>query len=215
MSYQLFKLRAGQRLTVCGKTGTGKSTFARRYLDTDRTHHWVIFNPKGTRAYDRLEGATVMEAKLSPERVIAAIRKYRVVNLKFPSGWSWQYQDAMLAHLIEAFTNIGFLIDELYYMHATNGHAGPGLTGLLSRGRELRQTFIGCCQRPYFVSKSVFTEADYVAEFALQTDDDRKMIYRQIGDRRALQKMRGHDFIFFDLAADKSVEYRVGRSNAA
>jgi hypothetical protein len=203
-----YRLAPGKRLLICGKNGSGKSTFAYKYLDRS-PYHWVLFNPKGTQAFSGLSDQKVLDHKITGALVEQAVRKYKYVNIKFPNGWSWEFQDALLRHLCEQFTNIGFLIDELYYIHASNGHAGTGLVGLLSRGRELRQTFIGLAQRPKFISKFIFSEMSYVAEFELQIAADRKIIYDEIGLPEALIRQRNYDFAFFDLETDRVTQYRV------
>src|SRR5512142_3215580 len=104
---KLYQLKPGQRLVACGQTGSGKSTLARRYLIAS-PYHWVIFNPKGTTAFDRLENQRTIEHRMTAPVVEAAVKKYKYVNLKFTSGWTWEYQDAMLRQLCDRFTNIGF-----------------------------------------------------------------------------------------------------------
>lgn len=203
----LYALRPGERLVACGTTGSGKSTLAKRYLERS-PYHWIIFNPKGTRAFDRLPGTHTLDNKITIVNVEAAIKKYKYVNLKFSSGWTWEYQDALLRNICEKFTNIGVLIDELYYIHASNGFAGSGLVGLLSRGRELHQTFIGLTQRPRFVSKFIFSESDYLIEFFLKLPEDRKTLFQQTGEDIALVKQAGHNFLFFDLVRDRVIAYR-------
>lgn len=203
-----YRLQPGRRLIVCGKTGSGKTTFAVKYLMRS-PYHWVIFNPKGTTIYNQLPDLHSIDNKITVAAVQAAIRKHRFINVKFTSTWNWRYQDLLLQAIHEEFTNIGFMIDELGKLHASNGHIGDGLNGLLTRGRELKQTFIGLVQFPRYIDRAVFSEADYLTEFELQLPKDRRVIYEFTGNDTALVQQRGHNFAFFDLASGRATQYRI------
>lgn len=201
---QLFELPAGKRIAICGSTGSGKSTLALRYLKST-SYHWLIFNPKASRIFDSLGPAKF--DRIEERRVWNSLERNKFTSLHFPPQWRAQMQDEFLLRTLERYTDIGICIDELYHIH-NNGSAGPGVTGLLTRGRELRQSFLGLTQRPVFVSKFVFSEADIIVEMKLRFEDDRKRIEEFTGSEAALRKMSGHDFLYFDLDSDKTTWYR-------
>lgn len=202
----LFVLPPGKRLVICGQTGSGKSTLGRRYLERSN-YHWVIFNPKGTKIYNRLVDRETL-TRITEDKVFKSIRKRKYTVLNFPSQWTADFQDGLLLSICQEFENIGVLIDELYMIHK-NGRSGPGLDGLITRGRELNQSFIGCTQRPMFVSNFIFSESEYLAEFQLNIKDDRIKIYRNTGVEATLERQSGHDFLFFDVAEDRAILYRA------
>lgn len=201
-----FDLAYGQRLAIVGKTGTGKSTFARRVL-LQSPYRWVIFNPKGTKALSNLPDSRTL-TRISEAHVRRSIRDAKYTILNFPNGWRHDSMDDLLLWLIEQYEEFGICVDELYTMH-NGGRAGAGLIGLITRGRELGQSFIGCTQRPAWCSAFVFSEADYVAEFRLTRHDDLRVMYDNTGSEEALVRQRGHDFLYFDVADDHATIYRA------
>lgn len=198
-------LSPGQRLTIVGSTGSGKTTLARRILDASN-YHWVIFNPKGTPAYSRLHPHKTLE-RVKGGELKRAIEHNKYVILNLPVAWNHAAQDQLLQYLCENFTHIGFLIDEAYTMH-NRANAGPGITGLVTRGRELKQSAIFLSQRPKWISQFLFSEADYIAEFKLLLKKDRQVVYENTGQEAAMSKRNGHDFIYFNLAEDRFTVYR-------
>ncbi len=201
----LFELPPGRRIAISGSTGTGKTTLALDYLQSSSLH-WIIFNPKWTRIYERLKGHSKL-TRIDRTHIERSLRKFQYTILNFSDVWDWYAQDQLLSWIINKYENIGICIDELYTIH-NNSRAGIGLNGLITRGRELGQSFIGCTQRPVYVSKFVFSEADVIVEFHLLLEDDRKVIYKMTGVRAAMTPWPGHDFLFFDVADRKATIYR-------
>ena len=50
----------GKRAIAAGRTGSGKSTLAKWLLQVS-PGHWIILNPKNTRAYDSLPDSNIVE----------------------------------------------------------------------------------------------------------------------------------------------------------
>jgi hypothetical protein len=203
--HDALSLPLGKRLIVVGSSGSGKTTFARRVL-TASPYHWVIFNPKGTPAYKRLSPHNNL-TRINERELKRSITEKKYTILDLPTSWNYKAQDDLVKWLTDEFVNIGILFDELYTIHH-RGIAGPGLDGLVTRGREINQTFLGLSQRPKFISKFLFSEANAIVEFKLLLLDDRKVIYENTGERIALSKRENHDFIYFDLDADRATIYR-------
>lgn len=205
MTESPFVLPAGARISICGATGSGKTTFARGVLAAS-DYHWLIFNPKLSPAFDRLGGSKV--TRLTQSRIFTSLERNQYTVLNFPSSWTWEYQDELIGLVCEKFSNVGICIDELYTLH-NGAKAGPGLIGLLTRGRELGQSCIGLTQRPSWISRFVFSEASTIVEFRLSYHEDRKVIYEYTGCKAALDKRDGHDYLYFDVANDRATIYRA------
>lgn len=201
---ELFELPRGSRIAIAGKTGSGKSTLARRYL-AQSGYHWLIFNPKASKVFDPLRPKKLNT--ITESAVYKSLEKEPFTSLQFPPRWDHKAQDELLLRVQERFEGFGVCIDELYHIH-NQGIAGPGLTGLLTRGRELRQSFLGLTQRPMFVAKFVFSEADAIIEFELRYEDDLKRMREYTGSQHALLRQRDHDFLFFPLDSDRVIRYR-------
>ena len=199
-----YDLRAGERLAVCGATGTGKTTFARGVL-AESSYHWLIFNPKWSKSFAALGGALITRPDRS--RIFSALDRQQYTVVNFPASWNWESQDELISDVCERYSNIGICADELYTLH-NGAKAGPGLIGLLTRGRELKQSFIGLTQRPSWISRFVFSEASSIVEFRLNYVEDRKIIYEYTGCKAALNKLPNYDYLYFGVEADRATLYR-------
>lgn len=201
-----FDLDAGERIAICGKTGTGKSTLARRILAAS-DYRWLIFNPKRGKTYDRLPDLTTL-TRINERAIRKGLRDKQYVLLNFGAEWDHADMDELMAWTIEEYENVGIAVDEAYTMHS-GGRAGPGLMGLITRGRELRQSAIFCTQRPSWCTAFIFSEADYIAEFRLNRAADLKVMADNIGSKAALVRRTGHDFLYYDVADEHATVYKA------
>lgn len=194
------KPKPGERIVVSGRTGSGKSVLGKWLLE--RTHqHWVIFNPKNTKAYASLPDANVLN-RFNASRVESSIAKHKYTILNFAGNENNpEFMDQVIQWLHDHYQNIGLVADELYTLHA-NGRPGPGLVSWLTRGRELRQSFIGLTQRPAWVSRFVFSEADYIVGMDLTLPEDRKRMRDNTGFQGFLNRLPPHHWRWYDVSAD-------------
>jgi hypothetical protein len=191
----------GKRVLLAGRTGSGKSTLG-CWLMTRSPGSWVILNPKWTKAYDQLpDSQTVKSLDFGKIERSIAQNRFTVVNPK-PGESNNHTLDAFVAQLHDSYSNIGLCCDELYTLHS-GGVAGEGLLGWLTRGRELKQSFIGMTQRPKFISKFLFSESDFVGGMTLSIADDRKVMYQNTGNPAFLQKVPERDWLWLDVATDE------------
>lgn len=141
---------------------------------------WVILNPKHTSAYLSLPDSIVI-GSLQMRDIEKALEKYRFVIVN-PDSRDAQPDtlDNFILALHESWTSIGLCCDELYSVHKS-GVAGQGLVGWLTRGRELKQSFLGLTQRPAWLSQFLFSESDFICGMALSLDKDRKRMVEMTG----------------------------------
>jgi len=195
----------GKRATIAGRTGSGKSTLA-CWLLSRSPLHWIVLNPKWTKAYADLPDAVTIDG-IKIDKINRAIEdhRYTIVN---PQGIenNWEYLDNVIQYYHESRENLGLCADELYTLH-NNGRAGPGLIGWLTRGRELGQSFLGMTQRPAWVSQFVFSEADYIAEMDLTLLKDRKAIYDATGQEYMLHRLPPRKWYWYDVSKDTIAKY--------
>jgi ATPase subunit of ABC transporter with duplicated ATPase domains len=195
-------IEPGQRAIVSGRTGSGKSTLARWLLNRS-DQHWVVFNPKHTAAYRKLDDAIIFK-KFDAKAILSAIKRYKFVVLNFSGDEaSADVMDAVLLWLHENLRNVGVCCDELYTMHSSAGRAGDGLIGWLTRGRELKQSFLGLTQRPAWISRFLFSEADFIASMDLVLADDRKRLVSETGNENFNRRLHGHRWLWYTVSQDQ------------
>jgi hypothetical protein len=194
-------IKPGQRCVISGRTGMGKSTLGCWFLNTS-AQHWIILNPKHTAAYADLPNSKIL-TKFDPNSVSKSILEYRYTIINFEGEQAeWDYMDEVLQFVHSGFENIGVCVDELYTLHSPGGRAGAGLVGLLTRGRELKQSFLGLTQRPAFVSRFVFSESDYIVAMDLILKDDRKRLYENTGNEHFMGRLEPRRWLFYDVTRD-------------
>lgn len=195
------QVKPGERATISGRTGSGKSTLARWILNRS-PGHWIILNPKHTAAYAALPDSNTIHG-IDLAKIDKSIQAHRftIVNPKNEQATP-QIMDDFMAYIHAAYKNIGICADELYTLH-NNGRAGNGLLGWLTRGRELKQSFIGLTQRPAWVSQFVFSECEYIGGMSLSLHDDRKRLFQMTGQAAFEEKLDPHIWLWYDVGKDE------------
>jgi energy-coupling factor transporter ATP-binding protein EcfA2 len=203
MSQLTPRINPGKRAVLAGRTGSGKSTLA-KWLMLQSGGHWIIINPKWTAAFDDLPNANkIIGIKLKDiSKSVFSNGKYSftIINPKADETTP-DTLDLLVMWLHQNFTHVGVYVDELYSIH-TNGRAGAGLVGLLTRGRELGQTFLGATQRPAFVSNFVFSEAEYICGMSLNLKKDRERMVEYTGSPHFAGKLPAFEWLWYDVNAD-------------
>lgn len=196
----------GERVVIAGRTGSGKSTLC-CYLLKRSPQTWLILNPKHTAAFKSLPDVVVLtkfdERQVTKEQ---ARHKYVLLNLSGHQATA-DYMDEIISWAHGSFRNIGLCADELYTLHSGSGKAGQGLTGWLTRGRELRQSFIGLTQRPVWISRFCFSEADCIIAMDLTIEADRNTFFEHTGQLEFMKRRLAHSWLCYDVAGDKLVPY--------
>ncbi len=201
MSDNLPLIEPGKRALVIGKTGSGK-TVGGAWLLSRSPGRWVILNSK----YDTLLSQLGPSVDWEVGDIIKGLKKSRVV-VAHPKTYEPEQLDGVLLELCESGQPIGVFVDELLYLHKGNGRAGPGLMGLLTRGRSRKQSFIGCSQRPAFLSGFCYSESEYFAVFNLTLPKDWTRIIEFSGHPEIKQNRPNHQWGWMDIAQDKLREF--------
>jgi len=199
-------IKEGQRAIVAGRTGSGKSVLG-CWLIARSPQHWIIFNPKHTRAYKGLDDSIVLK-RFDAKTVLSKIKRHKFVILNLSGAEaSPEFMDSVLQWLHEKVTNVGVCVDELYTFHSASGRAGDGLIGWLTRGRELKQSFIGLTQRPAWISRFLFSEADFIGSMDLVLEDDRKRMANETGAEYFMERLPGHRWLWYIVADDETAKF--------
>jgi len=175
------RYRADERVTVVGKTGVGKTTALAWLILNRPSKGCVILNTKADPALSEQASDVLYELDAAEVRTVSQDPARK------DAGWVLDVQpdvqdatdadalDAFLLHLFGHLEGCVLIIDEAYALHE-GGPAGPGLTAWLTRGRSRHLATIIAVQRPAWVSRFSFTEADHLLMLRLQSEQDRKTV---------------------------------------
>lgn len=200
------RIEAGKRAVLAGRTGSGKTTVA-NWLIKRSDYHWLIINPKWTAGYKNLPDSNIIRG-INIKKIEKSLAEYQYTIIN-PDGAenTPETLDALIDYFHSSYEGIGFLIDELYSLHK-NGRAGAGMVGLLTRGRELKQSFLGLTQRPSWLSAFVFSESDYIGAMSLTMKKDRQKMYENTGNEYFLSiDLEPREWLWYDVAGDELVLY--------
>jgi hypothetical protein len=155
-----------QRLTVIGKTGSGKTQAALWHL-SQRSYDrrpWIIFDFKREPVFANLP----FHREIS---VTDKIPKEPGIYITRPTPDQVDEVEALLWRIWDR-ERTGVFIDEGYMLSARS----PGFQAILTQGRSKSIPIIHLTQRPAWVSRFAFSEADYIQLFQLTDTRDQKIV---------------------------------------
>lgn len=187
---------ADKRLAICGSTGSGKTVAGVFHLnnqdwsDPKGGRPWIIFDFKGD---DLLAALPALEISVhdNPPKApgLYIVRPIPQMDDEAVTVLLWK---------IWANENTGIYIDEGYMV----GNRNPALNACLTQGRSKRIQMITLSQRPAWMSRFVFSEADYFQIFRLNDRRDYDTIQSMISVdiKKRLSPYHSH---WYDVGADE------------
>lgn len=183
-----------QRLAVVGRTGSGKTQAALWHLSTRDFYvkPWVIFDFKLDDHINKIEGLQHIDFSFVPDQPgLYAIHPH-------PSE-----EDEVNEYLWKIWEkeNCGIYCDEGYMM--PNPRKRNAFQACLTQGRSKKIPMIVLSQRPNWISRFVFSEADFFQIFQLNDKDDIKIVQRYIRDKNIADRLPAYHSYYFDVGEDK------------
>jgi DNA helicase HerA-like ATPase len=186
------KLRSNERVNLFGRTGSGKTTQARRLLtDASSRMTWVVLDAK----HDFYIPGVKVTGAFSPRlrQQIVRIPPYEEEQLAYDDViWRiWERGDSIL------------YIDETTLVCPTRT-LRPALGAAIRTGRS-RGLGVWCAsQRPKDLPSAIFTETEHFFVFQLNFEADREKVvsFTSDGLYAPLSRIRGHDFVYWNVLSD-------------
>lgn len=163
--------RYDKRTAIIGSTGSGKTQFAVWLLSTRDFHYrpWIIFDFKGDDLIEEIGPQEISIYSKPPSKPgLYVVRPIPQRDDKAVEIFLWE---------IWARGDTGVYIDEGYML----GQRNPALNACLTQGRSKHIEMMILSQRPVWMSKFVFSEANFFAIMNLTLEDDRKFVSGYVG----------------------------------
>lgn len=181
-----------QRLAIVGRTGSGKTQAAVYHLSRRNfdVMPWIIFDFKRDELINSIDRAQYLNVGVIPERPGIYIVQPRKGQEDEVEAYLWEIWER---------GNIGVYVDEGFMID------NDAFDTLLTQGRSLRVPMIVLAQRPVWITRFLWSEADFHQVFDLTIEDDVKTIQRNTGiDLKAKPLPEFHSW-YFDVAQKHTV----------
>lgn len=174
----LFPVEPGQRATIVGSTGSGKSFFAIRLLHAQRGTRRLVIDTKGSSSLE-LPGVRVIGPDIKELDQMGEKRFQDTIFVFRPDPFASEVELEKLVDDIGKFVyfngNMTLYADEL--MHYSTARSYPAsLKALATRGRERLAGLWGGSQRPIDIPPFLLSEASHFFIFQLRLNRDRQRI---------------------------------------
>lgn len=154
------------RITIIGKTGSGKTQGA-AWLLAHRSYDvmpWIVLNWKHDELLNDIPGTKEMT-------VTAKVPKRPGLYMTHPTPADADAVDDLLWRAWER-ENVGIYVDEGYMISPRSA----AFQAVLTQGRSKRLPVILCTQRPAWVTRFAFSEADFIQLYQLTDTRDTKIV---------------------------------------
>jgi hypothetical protein len=185
-----------QRLAIVGRTGSGKTQAALWHLSTrdfDKKP-WVIFDFKLDDHIAQIEGAEEIDFDTVPKKAGIYVLHPHPSQQEEVNEYLWKLWSK---------ENVGIFADEGYMI--PNPRTKNAFQACLTQGRSKKIPMIVLSQRPNWISRFVFSEADFFQIFQLTDNDDTRIVQRYIhaDDKNISIRLPDYHSYYFDVGKNK------------
>jgi hypothetical protein len=191
------KILSNDRVFICGKTRSGKTTLLRYLASTLR--RMMLLDSKGT--------LTDWDTVDATDKTIKQFIAGDDLRLRFvaPIGAESEYwQNACEVALLAGDTVV--IVDEIYMIVEPGARPSPQFAALWTRGAEFGIGAWGSSQRPTFIPGFCISEAEHVFCFRLNKASDRARVADFAGDALLTPVPDYHGFYYWSQVSDR-LEY--------
>lgn len=206
-NYMSIILERGERGILVGQTGSGKTWGAIYQMQHSPQNTVIVLDTKGEPAFNTLPlGAETHDFYDSGDEFARALKgrelpNYMIVRPSPDEMAEPLEMDNILRKIEVARKPCLVYVDEAYQWHVS-GRAGAGLTGILTRGRSMGISTLIATQRPSWISRFCFSEAQKFFIYKLSDKRDRKTISEHIPDFSADISIPKFKFWYYNNVGD-------------
>lgn len=197
-------IRPNEHVFVAGRTGSGKTFLARKYLAGFR--HVAVLDTKGT-----LEWPEVPPEELTVVTRLSDLNAVETPKIIYRPVWEEMTEEFYDAFFSWAYRrrNTVVWVDEVMSV-APNPHRIPEhAKAILTRGRELNVAMWALTQRPSGIPQVFMSEATHFFVFDLNLPQDREKLVEVTGAPELYQKPGKYIFWYYHVAGEKAIRARL------
>lgn len=200
MPQQPRQIRTDERVFICGKTGSGKTTLA-KWL-TAKIRRLIVLDSKGTLSswgltdFDNKAKSALVHGEACRARALAPIGD----DIDTSAFWNDVFRFAFEAG------NVTLYIDELFAIVEPGQRPPAYLSACYTRGREFGVGVWASTQRPSWVPLFTMSEAEHYFMFRMNLAKDRATMAAFMTEQ-VYQPIKDPHGFYYMAAADDSPQY--------
>lgn len=179
-----------QRLAIVGRTGSGKTQAASWHLSRRALNEipWIVYDFKGDHLLSEIPYAQEIDTKFTPKKSGLYIVRPLPDDTEAVASQMWALWQKERA---------GIYVDEGYMVGDS-----PAFRAVLTQGRSKHLPMIVLSQRPAWITRFLFSEADFYQVFHLNDKRDQKTIEAFVPIKMEQRLPEYHSY-YYDVSNDR------------
>lgn len=197
MAKKNLTIQADDRVAIIGKTGSGKTYFARFLVASFA--RLIVIDSKGDINPARWNLETVPDNWSERTPLVRKLLRGENVRLRFRAPMNGDYRPIL--RLVWAAKNVTLYIDEVLAVVPERRPAPMEFDSLYTRGRSSGIGVIASAQRPRAIPPNVMAQAEWIFAFSVPRPEDRKYVSGYMDGYRPIENRIPHPHGFWTYNA--------------